>query len=50
MLLNSGKLCPKCEIQRVKTELKLYSNKFFTCEKCHTFYSLIENQLMQVAI
>jgi len=50
ILLNSGKLCPKCEIQIVRTELKLLSNKFLTCVNCKTFYSLVGNQLMQVAI
>ena len=49
-MLNSGKFCPHCEIQKMHTELKLLPNKFLICEKCRTFYSLVGSQLMQVAI
>ncbi len=48
--MGTGKFCPKCEVDRIKTELKLLPTKFLTCEKCKTVYRFIGNQLYQVAI
>jgi len=48
--MGTGKFCPKCEVDRIKVELKLLSTKFLTCEKCQAVFSLVDNQLRQVAI
>ncbi len=48
--MGTSKFCPKCEVDRIKVELKLLPTKFLTCEKCQTVYSLVDNGLRQVAI
>ena len=49
-MLGPGKFCPRCEVNKVKTELKLLPTKFLFCEKCQTAFRLIDSQLFQVAI
>ena len=50
ILLGTGKFCPKCEIDRVKTELRLLPTEFLVCDKCQAVFRLIERQLFQVAL
>ncbi len=49
-MLGSGKFCPRCEVDKVKTELKLLPTKFLFCEQCQATFRLIGSQLFQVAI
>ena len=48
--MGSGKFCPRCEVDRIKTELKFLPNNFLACEKCQAAYRLVGTQLFQVAI
>ena len=48
--MGSGKFCPKCEVDKVKTELKLLPTKFLLCEKCKATFRLVDSQLFQVAL
>ncbi len=48
--LGTGKFCPRCETDKVKTELKLLPNEFLLCETCQAVFRLVGNQLFQVAI
>ncbi len=48
--MGSGKFCPKCEADKVKTELELLPNKFLFCEKCQASFRLVGYQLFQVAL
>ncbi|KAG2475717.1 MAG: hypothetical protein NPMRIOTA_100033 [Nitrosopumilales archaeon] len=48
--VGSGKFCPRCELDKVKVELKLLPNKLLTCGNCQAAYRLIGNQMFQVLL
>ncbi len=48
--MGSGRFCPKCEADKVKTELIWQPNKFLFCEQCKIYFRFVGYQLFQVAI
>ena len=48
--LGSGKFCPKCELEKVKVELKLLPNELLACQRCQTVYRIVESQLVQAVL
>ncbi len=49
-MLGPGKFCPRCEVNKVKTELKLLPTKFLFCERCQACFRLVVTQLYRVAL
>jgi len=44
------RFCPRCESEKIKSELKLLPNKFLTCARCQAFFRVVANQLFQVVL